>query len=569
MKKVIAFLLTAALVLVLLAGCGNSSSSGKDSSVSGGAAEPAAAGDGDGAAAEGEPAAEGGSQSAGKGEVTWSWGNFRGLYGDAEVTFNEDGGRDTVLLKYSNGALYRQIQYKYEAYVGGMDKPVGAVVLSGKAVYPMEKITLDAAGNQLYTYQYSWSPCEGQPSNWGAGVASDITPILEAGEGYAAGETPEVPEERYFSSAEWGYDYENEESSGSTQYQDLSHLMVGGQSYQPTYSSGGGYWLTKRVGGDPAKTWFYAADGRLDEDLTITWHYEKGKPVDMQKGQYSMYTYGADISDDGRTVTYVLDESHTNQDDDGNDKHLTQIYTLTLSRQDDGKPSVYRYSYYKEFMNTDDPADEEYSITYQYDNGVLSGAVYQTPQDTYTITCNDKGMLETVDYLKRGLGSGDIGAKAYTYYDSGALESVTYYHDFTAGDPECIDHIERFHESGGLSGKVRYDHGTLKDEFTYFEDGREAGRTVYASDGTISTKYTRAENGVYNFYESYNSEGVLYESGEQTADNEFTIYYRDGDSKRPTVAYVCHEEGYDRVYYNNDGSVGSQKSFGYDELASR
>ena len=68
--------------------------------------------------------------------------------------------------------------------------------------------------------------------------------------------------------------------------------MVGGQNYQATYEYGGGYWLTKRVGGSPAKTWFYAADGRLDEDLTITWHYDDDKPVDMQKGQYSMYTYG-------------------------------------------------------------------------------------------------------------------------------------------------------------------------------------------------------------------------------------------------------------------------------------
>lgn len=539
MKKVIAMLLTATLTLVSLSGCGNSSSEGKDGS-------------------------GGGSQSAGKDEVTWSWGNFRGLYGDAEVTFNEDGGRDTVLLKYTNGALYRQIQYNYEMEVGA-----GNIVLSGKAVYPAQKITLDAAGNQLYTYGYSWSPCDGQPNHWGAGVASDITPILEAGEGFEAGKTPEVPENRYYSSYEWGYDCEKEESSGSTEYQDLSHLMVRGQGYQSTYEYGGGYWLTKRVGGVPAKTWFYAADGRLDEELTITWHYDKGKPVDIQKGQYSMDTYGADVSDDGRTVTYVLDESHTNQDDDGNEKALTQVYTLTLSWQEDGKPAMYKYTYYKEFLNTDDPADMEYSITYQHNNGVLSGAVYQTPQNTYTITCNDRGMLETEDYLKSSLGSGDIGAKAYTYFDSGALESVTYYHDFTAGDPERIDHIDKFSESGGRNGLVRYDHGAIHDEFTYFEDGRESGRTVYTDDGKISLKYTRAENGVYNSYESYNSDGVLTVSGEQTGENEFTIYLHVDDSKRATEAYICNEDGYDLVHYNDDGSVSSQNSYGYDKMPYR
>ncbi|WP_300714932.1 hypothetical protein [uncultured Acetatifactor sp.] len=536
MKKIATILLTVALVFVLLSGCGDSSSSPSagDSSLS---------------------------SSGGEGDVTWTWGNFRGLYGDAEVAFNEDGGRDTVLLKYSNGALYRQIQYSYEMEVGA-----GNVILSGRAVYPVEKITLDAAGNQLYIYRYSWSPCERSPEQWGASIASDITPILEAGEGYAAGETPEAPEERYYSSSEWGYDCEKEESSGSTQYQELSHLMVGGQNYQATYEYGGGYWLTKRVGGSPAKTWFYAADGRLDEDLTITWHYDDDKPVDMQKGQYSMYTYGADISDGGQTVTYVLDESHTNEDDDGDEKALTQVYTLTLSWQDDGKPAVYKYNYYKEFLNTDDPADEEYSITYQYDNGMLSGAAYQTPKNTYTITCNDRGMLETVDHLRSSLGSGDIGAKAYTYFDSGALESVTYYHDFTAGDPERIHHIEKFYENGGRSGLVRYDYGVIDDELTYFEDGREAGRTIYTDDGEVSLKYTRAENGVYNFYERYNDEGVLRQSGEQTAENEFTIYLHEGDSKRAIEAYICHEDGYDLVYYSDDGSISSQKTYGYDEI---
>lgn len=440
MKKVLAVLLAAVLTLALLPGCGDASPAGKDSSAS----SEAASGAGESSAAEGEPAAEEDSQPAGEGQVTWSWGNFRGLYGDAEVTFNQDGGRDTVLMKYPNGALYMRLQYNYEQEVGG-----GNIIMSGKAVYPIEKSTFDSVGNQLYNYVYSWSPCEMKPEYWGACAASDITPILEAAEAFDAGETPEVPEQRFFSSSEWGYDCEKEESTGSTEYQELSHLMVSGQGYQPTYTYGRGYWLTKRVDGNPAKTWFYAPDGRLDEELTLTWHYDNGKPLDVQMGQYQMDTYKAETSDDGRTVTYVLDESHTNEDDDGNEKDLTQVYTLTLSRDGDGNPALYKYSSYKEFMNTDEPEDEEHSITWQHENGVLSGAVFQTPQYTFTITCNDKGMLETVDNLEISLGAGhNIGAKAYTYYDSGALKSVTCYEDFTAGDPEKIDHIENYDENG-------------------------------------------------------------------------------------------------------------------------
>lgn len=532
MRKNTSILLSVVLMLSLLSGCG----------------DPASTRSGD-------------SASAGKGDITWSWGNFRGLYGDAEVTFNEDGGRDTVLLKYSNGVLYRQIQYNYEMYAGDMDETTGGVVLSGKAVYPAEKITLDTVGNQLYNYQYIWSPCDEKPNHWGAGVASDITPILEAGEGYAAGETPEVPEERYYSSYELGYDYEKEDSSGRISYQEMSHLLLEG-TYQATYTYGGGYWLTKRVDGNPSKTWFYAADGRLDEDLTITWNYEKNKPVSLQLGKYNTDTYLAEISDDGRTVTYILDASHTNQDNDGNKKDLTQVNTLTFSRQDDGKPAMYKYSYYKEFLNTDVPEDKEYSITYQYDNGVLSGAVYQTPEQVYTITCNDMGMLETVDYLKSTLGAGDIGAKAYTYFDSGALESVTYYHDFTAGDPERVDHIERFYENGGLCRYERYDQGTLNLEVSYHENGVRAGSTTYY-DGKIGTTYTTNENGVYTSYTEYYN-GILYKSGKMTGENEFTLYYDYQGTMYIDRIYTYGEDGYEMTRYNSDGSVYSTSTYEYD-----
>lgn len=71
---------------------------------------------------------------------------------------------------------------------------------------------------------------------------------------------------------------------------------------------------------------------------------------------------------------------------------------------------------------------------------------------------------------------------------------------------------------------------------------------------------------MYNFYERYNDEGVLRQSGEQTAENEFTIYLHEGDSKRAIEAYICHEDGYDLVYYSDDGSISSQKTYGYDEI---
>lgn len=556
MKKALAVLLALALMLALLSGCGDGAPAGDGGDSSSGAAS----GGEDGAAAQ--DGAEDGSQSAGNGEVTWSWGNFRGLYGDAEVTFNEDGGRDTVLMKYPNGALYRKIQYNYGADVGA-----GDVIISGKEVYPAEKITYNAAGSELYSYYYSWALCELEAQHWGAGAASDITPIMEAGEALDAGETPELPEERYFSSYESGYNYEKEESSGSTEYQEMSHLMVKGNSYQATYEYGGGYWLTKRVDGDPAKTWFYAADGRLDEDLTLTWHYKDGKPLDVQEGQYASHTYIAEVSDDGLTVTYTRDESHSNEDDSGNKKDLTQVYTLVVSKGEDGKPAMYKHTSYKEYLNSDEPKDDEYSITYQYgENGALSGAVYQTPDTTYTITCNSDGLLATEDNLKKSLGSGDIGAKAYTYYASGALESVAYYGDFTTEDPAEIDHIDKFNENGGLSMVTNYENGIVNYELTYYEDGKPSGATYYTDEGNVYEKYTRDEKGMYTSYEYYNSDGKLIRSGEMTGENEFTVYYRDGESKQIRQKYISHEDEYELVSYNDDGTENYRNTHSYDKI---
>ena len=469
-KKIYAILLAGSLA-VSLTGCGGS---GTDSGLS----------------TDSAPSAN---ENSGEGEVSWTWGTFRGLYGDAEVTFNEDGGRENIVLKYPNGKVWRQIEYNYESYRGNADAVSAEEknYLSDRQVYPTTKTTKDAGGNTLYTWNYDWYPCENNVSLWGAGIASDITPILEAG----SGETAESSEERYYSGYEWGYDYENEESSGSVNYQELSHLIVGGQ-YQSAYLYGEGYWLTRRVDGNPAKTWFYSSDGRLDEDLTITWTYEKNKPVSLQLGQYSMDTYLADASDDERTITYTLDESHTNEGEEGEEsKDLTQVYAFTLNWNEDGTPSEFRYDSTKEYMNTNEPSVNQYRITYHYSDSVLSGAEYYVndvnhSENTYTITCGKEGMLETEDHLRSSIGSGDIGAKAYTYYDSGLVESITGYGDFTTADSSLIEYVKTYSEEGWLSKEAYYRNGKPYAEHFYLENGEESGYTAYDENGNITESET-------------------------------------------------------------------------------
>ncbi|MGN0987048.1 MAG: hypothetical protein ACI4OO_04325 [Otoolea sp.] len=553
MKRKAAILLTAAVTLSLLSACGGSgTSAGSGSGGAGGAA---------------------GSSKSGKGEITWTWGTLRGLYGDAEVTFNEDGGRETVLMKYPNGKVYRQMEYDYNNYYSGdVNSAGGEEYISGKKVYPVSKLTKDAGGNALYSYGYEWAECSNPISQWGAGVASDITPILAAGEQQDAGKTPEEPEERYYPVYEYGYDYEAGDSTGSVSYQELSHHILSGQ-YESVYRYGQGYWLTERVDGNPAKTWFYAPDGRLDEDITITWNYEKDKPVSLQLGQYSMDTYTAEVSDDGRTITYTLDESHTAEGEakDGQKaegKELEQIYAFTLTYQEDGLPAEFQYSYNKEFMNTDSPETREYTITYHYENGVLSGAEYHVAESDkgdhlYTITCNEEGMLETEDYLVPSIGKGDIGAKAYTYYDNGFVETVTCYGDFTTEDPESIDYVKSYSEDGWLCGKTNYKNGKVTREYSYFENGEDAGQTSY-NDGIPEKTYIRNENGVYTSYEEYGSGGFICRSGEMTGENEFTMYYCDADgNKYVDAVYIYGENEFEKKVYEEDGSISYTNTFPY------
>lgn len=83
-------------------------------------------------------------------EITWSWGTLRGLYGDAEITFNEN-------------------------------------------------------GTPIYQYNYNWMLCQEPLEQWGAGIASDVPPILEAGEFIDEGNDKELAKlreipERYFTS---------------------------------------------------------------------------------------------------------------------------------------------------------------------------------------------------------------------------------------------------------------------------------------------------------------------------------------------------------------------------------
>lgn len=557
MRKKAAIFLTAVLTMSLLSACG-----GSGASAGSGAAGGSASAD----------AGKGGNTKSGKGEVTWSWGTLRGLYGDAEVTFNEDGGRETVLMKYPNGKLYRQIEYSYDnSYYGSVDSAgAGESFLSGKKVYPVMKTTKDAGGNTLYSYGYEWAKCENKVEFWGAGIASDITPILESGELVDEGKTPEETEERYYSCYEYGYDNETQESSGYANYQELSHLTLSGQ-YRRGYYDGSGYWLTKKVDGNPSKTWFYAADGRLDEDITITWKYEKGKPVSLQLGQYSMHTYLAETSDDGRTVTYTLDESHTaegeaKEGEKAETKDLEQVYAFTLTWQEDGKPAMFRYGSSKEFMNTDSPQTKEYTITYQYENGVLAGGEYQTEEDgkalkQYTITCNEEGMLETEDHLN----SGDIGAKAYTYHDNGMVKSMTCYEGFTTEDSTQIKYVKNYSEDGWLCGEALYRNGAVYAERFYFENGEKAGSTTY-HDGNLDTTYTYNENGVYTMYERHRDDGSVCQSGEMTGENEFTMYgYKQDETNTQYVlaVYTYEEDGFKKTAYNEDGSVSYEDTYRY------
>lgn len=450
MKKRAAILLAAALTASLLTGCGGSGKTG----------------------------GAGGSTGSGKGEVTWTWGTLRGLYGDAEVTFNEDGGRDTVLLKYPGGAVYRQIEYDYNMGIagGGEGAEGGENYLSGKQVYPVKKLTKDGGGNLLYTYGYDWWQCSDSVSQWGAGIASDITPILEAGEQIEAGKTPkeEEGEQRFYSSFEYGYDEVKEESSSSVSYQEMAHTVLSGQ-YMDVYHYGNGYWLTQRVDGNPVKTWFYAPDGRLEEDLTITWLYEKDKPVSLQLGQYSMDTYLAEVSDDGLTVTYTLDESHAAENDEGETKDLSQIYSFVLTRLENGSPAQFSYNSTVDYLNTDEPEVTEYKIVWTYENDVPAAAQYSTSETgkqsrEFGITFNEAGMLATEDHLELSIGGGDIGAKAYTYYDSGMLETVTGYGDFTTEDPSQIEYVDKYSEEGVLIGRTVYEDGEAAREISYTEE---------------------------------------------------------------------------------------------------
>lgn len=518
-------------------------------------------------------AGKSGNTKTGKGEVTWSWGTLRGLYGDAEVTMNEDGGRESVVMKYPNGSVYRQIEYDYEiSYQGSVDSAAEKPCISGKMVYPVSKTTKDAGGNPLYSWNYDWAACQLDADSWGAGVASDITPILEAAE-LADKNQNKVPEERYYSSYEYGYDYEKEEPSGNVSYQEMSHLIQSGQ-YIDVYLYGNGYWLTERVDGNPAKTWFYGPDGRLDEDLTITWNYNKGKPESLQLGQYSMYIYQAEVSDDGRTVTYTLDQSHTGEGDakegeKAEKKDLEQMYSFTLKWQEDGKPAEYRYNYSKEFMNTSDPDIKEYKISYRYENGVLAGAEYLASesgknQRIYTITCNADGLLETEDYLRSSIGAGDVGAKAYTYHDNGVVESMTAYGDFTTEDPERIRYVRKYSEEGWLCAEALHEDEVVYEN-SYFENGDMAGKTIY-KNGHVDTAYTYNENGVYTSFEDYRDDGTICRSGEMTGENEFTMYgYKQDDenTKYKDVVYVYGETDFEKIIYNEDGSVSSTATYPY------
>lgn len=554
MKKKTAVLFAALTAMSLLAGCGSSESAGTNDAAT----------------------SDAGSQSekAEKGEISWSWGTLRGLYGDAEVTFNEDGGRETIVMNYPNGQPYRTIEYSYgDAMI--LDGVPQESYLSDKKVYPITKTTKDESGKPIYRYEYDWTLCQDSPEHWGAGIASDVTPILEAGELKASGNSKELASlaeipERYFTSYEYGQDLEAEESTGNISYQELSHTTLGG-SYMDIYHYARGYWLTMREGGKPVKTWFYAPDGRLDEDLTLTWTYQKGKPVSLQMGRYSMDVYTAEASEDGLTVTYTLDESHDSEGSDGQKKHLAQIYRFTLTYTEDQKPALFQYASSKEYLNEEKPQEKSYTITYRYENDVLSGAEYRIEQtdrnpELYTITCNAQGMLQDEERLNLTFDDHDIGSKSYAYYDSGKLKSITAYGDSTPGDPKRIRYERQYDESGFMSSQLSYDSGEPDLEVTYGADGNKTGATIY-QNGQKDITYTVNEKGVYTFYEAYRDDGSVHSSGEMTGEQEFTRYGYNSDdpnhAKYLRAVYTYGENGYTETIYKEDGTVDWTKEREY------
>lgn len=203
MKKKIITLLATITSLFLLTGCGGSEIAEKAKPSKSGESSPSAK-------TENKEKSEESPEKPEKVEITWNWGTLRGLYGDAEITFNEDGGRETIVMKYPNGQTYRTIEYDYgEAMI--LDAVPQERYLSDQKVYPSVKTTNDENGTPIYQYNYDWMLCQKSLEQWGAGIASDVTPILEAGEFIDEGNDKEMAKlreipERYFTSYEYGWD---------------------------------------------------------------------------------------------------------------------------------------------------------------------------------------------------------------------------------------------------------------------------------------------------------------------------------------------------------------------------
>lgn len=349
-----------------------------------------------------------GSDNAKSSKVSWTWGAANGMSGNAEYTFDDEGFvTDVKLYNGANDALYRELVYSYDSGLSALDS-------NG---YPSCLTTLDGGGNKLYDYYYTWSACEREEDSW-------------------------------YNSYSYGYDYILEETCTTISYQELSHTVLS-STMNNTMGKSAYYWITEWKGDERSVTHVYAKDGREEEDLLINWDYDNGDLEGIRLGRYEK-VYEAETDKDG-TITLTLDESHK-----GEEKELTQIYTYTLEYTEDGKPARYSYHFYKEYDNTDEPADDTDSITFTYEGDALSKVVCSqetTKYDDRTFLYDENGNLISEDHMQSSIGRGDIGARSYEYYDNNVLKAIHFYHDFTTEDSSTIQETWYYDENGLLESQ--------------------------------------------------------------------------------------------------------------------
>lgn len=263
-----------------------------------------------------------------------------------------------------------------------------------------------------------------------------------------------------------------------------------------------------------------------------------------------------------------------------------QIYTYTLEYTSDGKPSCYSYHFYKEYENTDEPSDDTDSLTFTYEKDSLAKVVCVQETNDYsdrTFLYDADGNLISEDHMRGSIGSGDIGARSYEYYDNGILAKMNLYHDFTEEDSSKIQESWCYDETGRLSAKEDRDGDIVKNRDYYSETGNvikhesfgeddngntyleasksfdELGNTTemirYWENGNIYTKEIFNEHDMHTYQYCANVYGVCSYEGSMTGDNEYTeIWYdKDGNIEEKYV-YTYGEDSYSYVKYDGSGA---------------